>query len=91
MHEIWHLARAQQIPVRADAVERALAFYDGLPEEVTSSMQRDLMAGRPSELEAQTGAVVRRGETLGVPTPVNGFLYAALKPRELAARRDEPV
>jgi len=91
MHEIWSLARAQQIPVRADAVERALAFYDGLAADVTASMQRDLMDGRPSELEAQTGAVVRRGETLGVPTPVNGFLYAALKPRELAARRETSV
>jgi 2-dehydropantoate 2-reductase len=91
MREIWTLARAQEIPVREDAVERALAFYDGLPGEVTASMQRDLMAGRPSELEAQTGAVVRRGTALGVATPANRFLYAALRPRELAARAAGPV
>lgn len=91
MTEVRSLARAQEIPVRDDAVERALAFYDSLPESVTASMQRDLMEGRPSELEAQTGAVVRHGEALGVPTPVHGFLYAALKPRERAARRDASV
>lgn len=91
MGEILALARAQGIPVRDDAVERALAFYDSLAPEVTASMQRDLMAGRPSELEAQIGVVVRRGMELGVPTPVHGFLYAALKPRELAARRGGSV
>lgn len=86
MYEIQALAQAQEIPVRDDAVERALAFYDSLAEDVTASMQRDLMEGRPSELEAQTGAVVRFGARLGVPTPVNRFLYAALRPRELLAR-----
>ena len=49
-------------------------------------MQRDVMAGRPSELEAQTGAVVRLGRELGVATPVNDFLYAALAPQEARAR-----
>ena len=49
-------------------------------------MQRDLMSGRPSELEALAGAVVRLGQALGVPTPVNIFLYHSLLPLELQAR-----
>ncbi len=48
-------------------------------------MQRDVMAGEPSELEYQTGAVVRYGEASGVPTPVNSSIYAALLPSELRA------
>lgn len=86
MREIRDLARRQDIPVREDALERALAFYDSLPADVTASMQRDLMEGRPSELEAQTGAVVRLAKVLGASVPVHRFLYAALLPRELAAR-----
>jgi len=54
---------------------------------MTSSMQRDIMEGRPSELEALNGAVVRLGRQTGVPTPVNGFIYAALTPMEARARR----
>jgi 2-dehydropantoate 2-reductase len=49
-------------------------------------MQRDIMEGRPSELEAQNGAVVRLGEAAGVQTPVNRFFYAALLPQEKKAR-----
>jgi 2-dehydropantoate 2-reductase len=49
-------------------------------------MQRDIMEGRPSELEAQNGAVVRLGKAAGVPTPVAAFVYAALLPQERAAR-----
>jgi 2-dehydropantoate 2-reductase len=49
-------------------------------------MQRDLMNGRPSELEAQTGAVVRLGQAVGVATPVNSFIYASLLLQERKAR-----
>ena len=38
------------------------------------------MAGRPSEFEAQTGAVVRLGRLHGVATPVHDALYALLLP-----------
>jgi 2-dehydropantoate 2-reductase len=46
--------------------------------------------GRPSELEAQLGAVVRLGREVGVDTPVCETLYAALLPSELRARGDLP-
>ena len=69
-----------------DVVEATRRFVDGLPQEATASMQRDVMEGRPSELEAQTGAVVRLGRELGVAMPVNDFLYAALSPQETRSR-----
>ena len=49
-------------------------------------MQRDLDAGRPSELEAQNGAVVRFGNARGIHTRVNAFIYRVLRPLELTAR-----
>lgn len=86
MHEVLALAHARGVDLPGDAPDRALEFLDGLPAESTASMQRDLMEGRPSELEAQNGAIVRLGAAAGVPTPVNSFLHAALLPQELEAR-----
>ena len=53
-------------------------------------MQRDLMDGRPSELEVQNGGVVRLGLEVGVPTPVNSFIYNSLLPQEMKARSQFP-
>jgi 2-dehydropantoate 2-reductase len=49
-------------------------------------MQRDIVAGRPSELESQNGAVVRLGREVEVPTPLHAFIYHSLLPLELRAR-----
>jgi len=54
-------------------------------------MQRDLMEGRPSELEVQNGGVVRLGLEAGVPTPVNSFIYDSLLPQEMKARGEFPA
>jgi 2-dehydropantoate 2-reductase len=86
MHEVVDLARARGVNVAREAVDRTLAFTDKLPEDATASMQRDLLEGRPSELEAQTGAIVRLGRDSGVATPANAFLYAVLLPAERLAR-----
>jgi len=85
MGEIRDVAVRMGIALPGDAVEQAMAFADQQPPEARSSLQRDLLAGRPSELEAWSGAAVRLGEKAGVPTPVNGVLYevlAALVPPE---------
>ena len=68
---------------------RAMAVmdtFDSVPADSQASMQRDVLAGRPSELEAQNGAVVRLGAAAGVPTPTHSFLYHSLLPQERAAR-----
>jgi len=68
--------------IRDIAVARGIR----LAEDVgTTSLQRDLIAGRPSELDAWTGAVVRLGAESGVPTPVNTFLFELAGARALAA------
>jgi len=87
MRETQEVGRARGVALAPDTFEKTLAFFDqSLPEEATSSMQRDVQEGRPSELEYQTGAVVRLGREAGVATPVNDFLYSALVPQERAAR-----
>lgn len=86
MGEIFSLARARSIAIPADAVATALAFVDGLAPDGTSSLQRDIAAGRPSELDDWTGAVVRLGREAGVAVPVHETILARLAPREAAAR-----
>ncbi len=86
MQEVVRVGQAQGVPIDERAVQNALAFVDSLGEGVTASMQRDIMEGRPSELEAQVGAIVRRGRERGVPTPANAFLYAVLLPQEQRSR-----
>jgi len=89
MEEVAALARARGVRLADGAVGRALETIDRLPEAASASMQRDLLAGRPSELPDQTGAVVRlaREAAQPVPVPVHAFLWAALQLQESAARR----
>jgi 2-dehydropantoate 2-reductase len=49
-------------------------------------MQRDIMEGRPSELEAQVGTVVRMGQKYNIPTPIHTMIYHSLLPQESIAR-----
>jgi 2-dehydropantoate 2-reductase len=86
MREVLALARVRGAALSEDAVARTLAYVDGLPEDATASMQRDILEGRPSELDAQTGTIVRLGREAGIAVPVNEFLYASLLPAELEAR-----
>jgi 2-dehydropantoate 2-reductase len=51
------------------AVEAQWEIIDGMPPQLTTSTARDVAAGRQSELDAITGATVRAGRRLGIPTP----------------------
>jgi 2-dehydropantoate 2-reductase len=84
--ELARVGRARGVALAADAPARVLAFLDGVPAEATASMQRDLGAGRPSELEDQTGALIRLARAAGVPVPLHEALYALLLPQDAAAR-----
>ena len=86
LEEVAQIARAHGKNLDTKTMNETLAILDGLPAATTSSMQRDIMAGRPSELEAQTGCVVRFGKKTGVPTPVHDSIYAELQPLEQEAR-----
>jgi 2-dehydropantoate 2-reductase len=86
MWEIYDVAQARNIALPKDIIGKMMEFLDSVPPEGTASMQRDIMNGRPSELEVQNGAVVCLGQEVGVETPVNAFIYHSLLPMEMRAR-----
>ncbi len=86
MFETYSVALAENIALPEAVIGKTLEFIDSLPQDGTASMQRDIMNGRPSELEAQNGAVVRMGRQVGVETPINVFIYHSLLPMEMRAR-----
>lgn len=86
MQEIQAVAAARGVGLAADVIATTMGFIDKLPPAGTASMQRDIIEGRPSELDSQNGAVVRLGAAAGVDVPVNRFLYASLQPLEAIAR-----
>ena len=88
MDEVRRVAAAHGVALPATVVAETLAFTDSLPAEGTTSMQRDIVAGRMSELEAQSGAVVRLGREKGIETPAHDFLYRSLLPLERRARKE---
>lgn len=90
MEETAAVAEARGVRLPEGVIAAALAFLDGLPHGSIPSMHRDIAAGRPSELEQLSGAVVRLGRACGVATPVHQFMHAVLLPSELAARGEEP-
>lgn len=86
VREVEAVGRGKGVALPSDLAGALLKRIDGLPNGMVASMQKDILEGRPSELNAQTGAVIRMGRTLGIPTPTHEFIYASLLPMELMAR-----
>jgi 2-dehydropantoate 2-reductase len=86
MEELAATGRALGVALTPDAVARTLRLLDAVTPEGTASMQRDLGAGRASELRDQTGSVVRLAHAAGVPVPIHELLLGVLLPQEEAAR-----
>ncbi|MBO0753045.1 MAG: 2-dehydropantoate 2-reductase [Bradyrhizobiaceae bacterium] len=78
MRETVEVGRAQGVALPADYAEQRLAFVDGLPADMTSSMHHDLERGQRLELRWLSGGVVEMGAALGVPVPVNRSVYDVL-------------
>ncbi|MDX3532000.1 2-dehydropantoate 2-reductase [Streptomyces sp. ID05-39B] len=70
------VSRACGVPADPAA---ALARYDAFPPATRSSMQRDAEAGRPLELDAIGGALLRAADRHGVPVPVATRLVRELR------------
>jgi len=86
MEEIFALAVKRSIAMAGGTVKKAMVFVDTLPPNGTASLQRDIDEGKPSELDAWNGAVVRLGQDASVPVPLNSFIYHSLLPQEMRAR-----
>jgi 2-dehydropantoate 2-reductase len=90
MAEVEALARSRGVGLPADAIARTREILEMVSPDATVSMQRDVGAGRPSELEDQVGAVVRLGREAGVAVPIHETLHAVLVAQERAARGQIP-
>ncbi len=80
LREIEAAGRANGVNFPADIHETTMAYIQDNLDDLHASMHTDVMVGRPLELETFTGAVVRAGRAVGVPTPINDVIYAMLKP-----------
>jgi 2-dehydropantoate 2-reductase len=76
--EIAAVALAERVPLPAAAVDRVLEQASALPPQWRSSMARDVEDGRRLEVEALSGAVLRRGAMHGIRTPVHQTIVACL-------------
>ena len=86
-NEIQAVANAKGIILTTDDVDRAINMFLSMGESTTASMQRDIMEGKPSELENFNGYIVNEGKRLDVKTPINAFTYNCLVPQERLARK----
>lgn len=78
--EVGRVARARGLELGADPASLALEVVVRTAAN-RSSMLQDIDRGRPTEIEALNGAVVREGLRLGVPTPINEGLVRAIRER----------
>lgn len=76
--EVAAVAGADGVQIDRDAIIRLL---DSVPESMESSMQRDQAAGRPLELDALGGALIRRAARAGIAVPVTRRLVDELQSR----------
>ncbi|MFP2995696.1 2-dehydropantoate 2-reductase [Spongiivirga sp. MCCC 1A20706] len=85
-NEILQIANAKGININQETITRTFVAIDKQAYHSTASMQRDIMEGKPSELENFNGYIVKEGKNMGIPTPVNSFIYYCLLPMEIKAR-----
>jgi 2-dehydropantoate 2-reductase len=80
LRETVAVGLAEGVRLPPDCVDNGLAMIRSMPSHHTTSMGNDLLRGNRIELPWFAGKVVELGRRHNIPTPVNGFIYAALKP-----------
>jgi len=86
LEEVALVANARGIDLNESSIQAVMDRIDKTQPDMMASMQKDIMEGRPSELEAQTGALVRMARELSLSVPTHEFIYASLLPMEKASR-----
>lgn len=86
-NEIVAVANAKGIGLTVNDIDKIMAIIDAMDHHTTASMQRDVMEGKPSELENFNGYIAKQGKLLEIPTPTNAFIYHCLLPQEKHARK----
>ena len=79
IREIESIGHAMGIEFKEDLTARNLDILSTLTPDATTSMQRDVMAGKPSEIDGLVFQVVRMGHKYNVPVPCYEMVSEKLK------------
>lgn len=85
--EIYKLSQKMGVKLESDIVEKNISAIDTFPYDSSSSLSRDILAGRPSEIEYQNGSIVKLAAKFGLDVPVNRFIYSCILPMEAKVRK----
>lgn len=79
MEEVRAVGVAEGVHLPEEIVDKMLRWTETNAARMKTSTRQDLEAGKPLEVEALNGVVVRKGKAVGIPTPLNFTLYGLLK------------
>jgi 2-dehydropantoate 2-reductase len=79
VRECIAVGRAEGAPLDDYLVESVIDRYRNGPPDALNSMHADRLAGRPMEIDARNGVIVRLGSKHGIPIPVNQIIVALLE------------
>ncbi len=86
LSEAAAVAKMQGVNLPDEIVQNTMNLIDTMADGHMTSVANDIMAKRPSELDAVIGCIVRLGKELGIDTPATSFIYNSLLPQELTTR-----
>jgi 2-dehydropantoate 2-reductase len=78
VRECVAVGRAEGADLADDLPDTVIANYRAAPADSINSLHADRMAGRPMELDARNGVIVRRGAKHGIATPANAMVVALI-------------
>ena len=79
VREAWEVAKAKGIRIGQKEIDSIIRrFYEEYADNATSSLQRDVAAGRPAETDTFSGYIVREAARLGIDAPVSEKMYRML-------------
>lgn len=88
LEESLSIARASGIDISITELQKFLIDVVYSTSENRCSMLQDLMAGRKTEIDSLCGYIIRAGEELEMPTPLNSMLVALIKGVEMSSQRE---
>jgi 2-dehydropantoate 2-reductase len=79
MEECIAVGRAEGATLADELPEKVLDMCRRGPADSVNSMHADRLAGRPMEIDARNGVIVRRGAVHGIETPLNALMVTLLE------------
>jgi 2-dehydropantoate 2-reductase len=83
VRECIAVGRAEGASLNDDLADSIVESYRKAPPDSINSLHADRVAGRPMEIDARNGAIVRFGRRHGIETPLNSMLVTLLEAASL--------